>query len=383
VAAAWELFGGTMATFNTQLEARAAKVLAQRWALGLAVFTCLLASIYLFTGMYLSIIAAIRALNEGSARLAGGDFRTPVSVATSDELSEVAGRFNGMMGALGTLMTGLKGSAHEVLGAADRLAASAEQISRGTEAQSAAAQSTASAVEEVSASVRGVSDNVSETVTVSEAAAQSAVNGREVILAAAAETRSVADLVGVLTGDVTRLGSRADEIGLIVNTIQSIADQTNLLALNAAIEAARAGEAGRGFAVVADEVRKPAENTRRATEDTAGMISKVQIDVKSSIAQAETSRARVLKGVEMTESAVNSLDRIRASADITAERIRDIAEAAREQALASEDIARNVEQISQMSGDNGSAIGNVTQAAQRLRVLAGDVERSVAAFQVG
>ena len=382
VEAAWALVTGTRELFEEQLAVRAGEVRLQRWLLALSVLGCALGSIYLFVGMYLSVSDSVRGLKDGSARLAGGDFRTPVQLTARDELGEVSLHFNTMMRALGDLMVGLKDSAGGVLDAANGLAQSAEHLSQGSRAQASAAQATASAVDQVSASVRGVSDNVSETVQVSEAAAGSAAEGRTVILAAAAETRSVADLVGQLTTDVTRLGGRADEIGLIVNTIQGIADQTNLLALNAAIEAARAGEAGRGFAVVADEVRKLAENTRRSTEDIAGMISKVQADVKSSIAQAETSRAQVLKGVDMTESAVFSLDRIRESAESTAQRIRDIAHASREQAQASEEIAHNVEKISQMSDDNSTAIAGVTTAAQQLRTLAGDVEHSLAAFRV-
>ncbi len=383
VEAAWALVNGTLDVFQEQLTARAAAVTAQRWLLLISMLGCSLGSIYLFIGMYLSVAASVTSLKEGSARLAKGDFRTPVRVGAQDELGEVATHFNTMMRALGNLMMGLKTSASGVLDAANGLANSASQISQGSRVQSAAAQSTASAVDEVSASVRGVSDSVAETVLVSEAAAQSTLHGREVILAAAAETRSVADLVGKLTADVTRLGGRADEIGLIVNTIQGIADQTNLLALNAAIEAARAGEAGRGFAVVADEVRKLADNTRRATEAIAGMIGKVQGDVKLSIAQAESSRIRVLKGVEMTESAVLSLDHIRAGSDTTMQRIREIAAASREQAQATEDIARNVERISQMSEDNDHAIDGVSAAALRLKALADSVQQGVARFQVG
>ncbi len=382
VAAAWALVEGTQQTFLAQLEARKITVQGQRLVLATAVLGCLAASIYLFIGMYLSIAEALGALTSGSARLAKGDFRTPVRVISQDELGDVGEHFNAMSRSLGQLVTGIMASAESVLQAADRLAASAVTLADGSRVQASAAQSTASAVEEVSASIKNVAHNVHEAVDVSQAAASAAEDGRKVILAAAAETRTVADLVGQLATDVTRLGSRADEIGAIVHTIQRIADQTNLLALNAAIEAARAGETGRGFAVVADEVRKLAEGTRRATQDIGGMITKVQQDVKASIDQASASQDRVLKGVEMTESATVSLDRIREGSDTTVARIREIAEASEEQAQASDDIARNVEQISQMSEDNDHAIAGIRAAASALQGLAADVKRSVSAFQV-
>ncbi len=382
IAAAWDWVDASRQTFDAELAEREAAVTHQRLLLGLLAFGSALASIYLFAGMYVSIASAIRALHDGSTRLAGGDFRTPVRVDSADELGEVANSFNRMMSSLGALVTGIKRSATDVRRAADTLAATSRQIAEGSRAQATSAQATASAVEEVSASVKHVADNVVEAVNISEQAAHAAEHGRTVIASASAETRSVADLVGQLSVDVNRLGSRADEIGLIVNTIQGIADQTNLLALNAAIEAARAGEAGRGFAVVADEVRKLAENTRRSTEDIANMISKVQQDVKSSIAQAQASRERVLKGVEMTESATGSLDEIRKGSDATVRRIREISEASREQAIATEDIARNVERISQMSEDNDRAIEGISAAARQLQGFAADVERSVDAFRV-
>ena len=380
--AAWSLVDDTRSIFSEQLTARRGTVMAQLWMMGSFALACMLVTVYLFIGMYLSIAEALARLNAGTSKLAAGDFSSVVQLESKDELSRVADHFNDMTHALAALVHGVKESARDVLDAANGLTDSAEKISSSSRAQAAAAQSTASAVEEVSSSIRHVAENVQEAVRVSESAAGDADEGRTVILAAAAETRSVADLVAALASDVTRLGARAEDIGLIVNTIRGIADQTNLLALNAAIEAARAGEAGRGFAVVADEVRKLAENTRRSTQDIADMIGSVQHDVRSSIRQAESSRQQVLRGVEMTESATASLDRIRASSESTAMRIREISHASTEQATASQDIARHIEHIAVMSEDNDHALQGIGAAARRLKVLAESANQSVASFKV-
>jgi methyl-accepting chemotaxis protein len=181
---------------------------------------------------------------------------------------------------------------------------------------------------------------------------------------------------------VTSLGDRANEIGLIVSTIKDIADQTNLLALNAAIEAARAGESGRGFAVVADEVRKLAENTRRATDDIAGMIGKVQDGVDVSIKQTEASRVRMLDAVTVTESAAAELDQIKSSTHATLERIREISNASREQSIASQGIAQHIENIAQMAEKNEMSIVGISTSAQQLKSLSESLNTSVASFKL-
>lgn len=380
--AAWSLVDENRKVFEDRLAERGRKVRAQFWAMAVLAMGCVLASIYLFVGMYLSIAAAVSKLNDGTSRLAAGDFTTQVTLETRDELSMVAQRFNDMAGSLAHVVAGVKSSALQVLAASHGLSESAAQISQGSQVQAEAAQSTAAAVEEVSVSVSHVAENVSEAVAISEMAAESANLGRARILDAVKEIRSVADSVQEVAEGVTSLGARANEIGLIVNTIKDIADQTNLLALNAAIEAARAGETGRGFAVVADEVRKLAENTRKATDNIADMIGKVQQDVQVSIRQAVASRERVLHGVEITESAAGTLDQIKSGSESTLGRIREIEGASREQAAATQGIAQHIESIAQMAEENDQSINTVRSAAQQLKILAESLNNTVASFKL-
>jgi methyl-accepting chemotaxis protein len=380
--AAWTLLDENRQVFEERLVERGNEVRTQLWGMVALVLVSVLTSVYLFTGMYLSITNAVNQLNEGTSRLAKGDFTARTKLVARDELSQVAMRFNEMAASLSGLITGIKSSAHQVLVSSDELSRSAEQISKGSQEQVSAAQSTAAAVEEVSVSVSHVSDNVSEAVAISETAAKSANVGRVRILDAVEVIRSMADSLQKAAEDVTRLGDHANEIGLVVGTIKDLADQTNLLALNAAIEAARAGESGRGFAVVADEVRKLADNTRRATENIASMIGKVQDGVQTSIQQAIASRKSMLDAVKITESAAEALDQIESGTGTTLERIREISNASKEQATASEGIAQHIENIAQMAEKNEQSINVVAASAQQLKTLSESLNKSVASFRL-
>ncbi len=380
--AAWTLVDENRKVFEEILAERGNEVHTQLWVMTVLVLGGVLISIYLFIGMYLSIANAVTRLNDGTSRLAAGDFTARVSIEARDELSLVAQRFNEMAASLSSLITGVKFSAQQVLIASGELSRSAEQISQGSQEQVSAAQSTAAAVEEVSVSVSHVAENVSDAVSISETAAESANQGRLQILDAVKGIRSVADSVQKVAQGVTSLGDHANEIGLVVGTIQEIADQTNLLALNAAIEAARAGESGRGFAVVADEVRKLADNTRRATENIANMIGKVQEGVQVSIKQAVASRESMLDAVKITESAAGALDKIESGTGTTLERIREISNASKEQAIASQGIAQHIENIAQMAEKNELSIIGVTTSAQQLKMLSESLNKSVASFKL-
>ncbi len=382
IAAAWTLVDANREVFEKLLAERGHKVRIQFWSMAAVALASVLCSIYLFMGMYLSIASALTRLNDGTSRLAAGDFTARVNLDTRDELTSVARHFNDMATSLSHLITGVKSSAQQVLVASDELSGSAGQISKGSQEQVSAAQSTAAAVEQVSVSVSLVAENVTEAVKISETAAESTNAGRQRIFDAVAGIRSVADSVEKVVQGVTTLGSRANEIGLIVSTIKDIADQTNLLALNAAIEAARAGETGRGFAVVADEVRKLAENTRRATENIAAMIGKVQEGVQDAITQTVESQERMLDAVGITESAAATLDEINRGTETALERIREISNASNEQASASQDIARHIEEIAQMAERNELTVNEVTASSERLKMLSESLNRSVASFRL-
>jgi methyl-accepting chemotaxis protein len=198
---------------------------------------------------------------------------------------------------------------------------------------------------------------------------------------AAEQMLDTARSVGLSMELIERLSQRSKDISGIVKVIRDIAEQTNLLALNAAIEAARAGEQGRGFAVVADEVRKLAERTASSTSEISGMIESIQGEVGRAVDNLKSNNAQVAQGKSLAEDVAATLARINEGARLTMERINDISSAAAEQGTASNDIARNVERIAQMTEENSAAITQASTTARELEVLATRLHSDVAQFK--
>jgi methyl-accepting chemotaxis protein len=199
---------------------------------------------------------------------------------------------------------------------------------------------------------------------------------------ATSDLQEVAAQVGDASRRIEELEARSREIGGIANVIAEIADQTNLLALNAAIEAARAGEQGRGFAVVADEVRKLAERTAEATHQITAMIDGIQNDTTAVVASMQAVTPQVAKGVETAHGAAETLRQINAEAGATLENVREVAHSTSEQSIASDNIAANVESIARMTDEMAVSVGAANQTVQSLENLSVQLRESVARFHV-
>jgi methyl-accepting chemotaxis protein len=308
---------------------------------------------------------------------------TRVIRSSDDEFGEIAGAFDTFTEAARDILSRLASHSERLASAAEEMS-SAVSLSAGTAlTQSDRTQQVAIAMQEMSATVQQISENSEKAATASQSAAQSARRGGEVADETLSTMRSIAGSTMAVASRIAGLGKSSEEIGKIIAVIDGIADQTNLLALNAAIEAARAGEQGRGFAVVADEVRKLAELTTKATKEIADMIESIQADTKSAVQAMEEGSRDVQIGVEKTTASGAALAQIIKMSEEVGGMISEIATAAIEQSSASEEINANVSQISSSTQESSATAAQMARASQDLSTLAFDLQVMVSNFNLG
>ncbi len=263
-----------------------------------------------------------------------------------------------------------------VTSASEELSAQIEQSSRGAEEQASRVGETATAMEEMNATVLEVAKNASQAADTSDKAKHKAEEGSGVVRQVVIGINDVQKQALQLKEDMTILGQQAQGIGQIMNVISDIADQTNLLALNAAIEAARAGEAGRGFAVVADEVRKLAEKTMTATKEVGDAINGIQNGTQKNIGNVDQAVRMIDDATGLASKSGESLNEIVTLVDLTTDQVRSIATASEQQSAASEEINRSIEDVSRISSEtsdamrqSAQAVGDLANQAQVLKTL--------------
>jgi methyl-accepting chemotaxis protein len=311
-----------------------------------------------------------------------GDLTVQVVAQSNDEVGNICTAFNSFVRKLHAVVAQATSTAEQVASASEEIAAAAGQAVAGADNQQQHATQAATAMQEMTASVQQVADHSNNAAGQARSAAQAAKNGGQVVEASLTSMRSIADSVSDTAAKITDLGKRSNQIGKIVNVIDDIADQTNLLALNAAIEAARAGEQGRGFAVVADEVRKLAERTTKATKEIAEMITAMQEETKRAIDTMQTGTAQVEHGVEQTSQAGVSLQEIIGAAEKVGDMIAQIATAATEQAATAQEVSSNVEQIANITNESSSGAQQSARACQELSGLALELQKLVGQFRL-
>ncbi len=311
-----------------------------------------------------------------------GDLTKRMPVSGKDEVNELAGYMNHFIERLQGMIGKVAHVTDKVAAASVELSATSEQMAKGAEGLTSRTTQTAAAVEEMNATVGEVAQNSGKAASIAQEAVTTAKIGRDVVRETISGMQQISDAVSQSATIIATLGKSSDQIGEIVRVIEDIADQTNLLALNAAIEAARAGEQGRGFAVVADEVRKLAERTTKATREIGDMIRQIQQDTKGAVASMDEGTQKVTSGVDLVNKTGEALATIAERVTQTADMIRLIAVAAEQQSVATQQISGDLENVARVSKESAGGAGESAKASSDLSVLATELQTIVGGFKI-
>lgn len=338
--------------------------------------------VYVFSGIYSAMRRTIKDVLIATQLIAQGDLSVRVQVRGKDEMADVGNGLNHMVQAFGSSLAQVERSSQSVSDAAERIGVSIDRAKRAMSAQQSETEQVATAINEMTTSVADVAQNTEGAAHAAEHASRSSNTG----LAKMQETRvtieALADEVERSAQKVSALAQHSHQIGGVIEVIRNIADQTNLLALNAAIEAARAGEQGRGFAVVADEVRTLASRTQNSTEEIRRIIQELQLATGDAVEQMKAGKLRAQECIESADQASTSLDAINDGVEQIVGMNTQIASAAVQQHAVSEDINRNVTEIRNGSVALMVGIEDNAVTAGELTLLAGELNTIVSRFKL-
>lgn len=346
---------------------------------GIAVLTSIILSRWIIS----SISSPIKELNTMAEGFGAGDFSIRLDESRKDEFGTLAGHFNQATRKLNEITTHLLETIKGLATSSGGLSVTAEQLFSVAKAQVEQTEQSAAAISEISQTIINVSQNASDSSDASKEALKKASNGKDIVDKTVTRMNEIADSVRESATTITKLSESSEKIGAIVNMINDIAEQTNLLALNAAIEAARAGEQGRGFAVVADEVRKLAERTSQATGDIASLINEIHSDTERSVIVMNNGKAKVEQGVQFAAEASRSLQEIVSSSQRGVDLAHMIAAATVQQSSASEHVAQNMDSIKMTTGEMENSISIVKKESEGLAKTASELSDMASWFKAG
>ncbi|MRD73138.1 methyl-accepting chemotaxis protein [Rhodocyclus tenuis] len=336
-------------------------------------------------GLAWSIIRSITVpLGEAlkSAHLiAQGDLSQPVPTGAKAELGQLLKAMSEMQVALKDVVGAIKRDANQLAETADRLADSSSEVAKASGMQSEASSAIAASVEEMTVSINHISARTTDTRDLTQQVGDLSESGMRTTEKTTEGVRTIASSVNQASTQIDALSKKIDQVAGTVGVINDIAEQTNLLALNAAIEAARAGEQGRGFAVVADEVRKLAERTTQSTQEIRTVIDEILAAASVSVRSMGQSVEQVATGVSLSEASGSAISQIKHKEGEVLAAVSEIAEALSEQSQASTDIAKQVERIAQATEENSAAITATAESSQNLNELGRSLMQTVSRFK--
>ncbi len=364
------------------LEQREEQLTGKMITLSLVVSVFTLLALYLFAGFYNSFNTAILSIEETSAKLAKGDLTSRLQLDNKDEFADVAESFNSMAGQFSDVVRELERSIEQLASGAEELSMTSIQTNQGVKRQQEEVEQVATAMTEMAATVQEVARSASSTAMATKNAHQQTKNGDTIVNSSVSAITALSEEIGVATEVVRQLEADGESIGSVLDVIKSIAEQTNLLALNAAIEAARAGEQGRGFAVVADEVRTLASRTQDSTTEIESMIERLQKGTRKAVGVMNESKERTQTTIQETQKESEFLENISSAVTEIDDMCTQIASASEEQSVVADSISRSIEHINGVTIDAAQGSQQVTESSEILAHLASDLQALISRFKV-
>lgn len=382
IKANYKLYDTLVPALDTLFNKRNSHLSRTRNTLLILIILSMVLVTYLFLGFYFSVINAIKTLDSGVNNIAAGDLTVNVASGTTDELSDIADALNNMVIHLHGTMTRLGDHSSVLASASTELSATTENSKSGALDQQEKTEEIATAMREMTLTIQDIASNAETVASDANKADYEANTGGDVIRKTIVSIETLAAEVGNSASVIHELVKHSDNIGSVLDVIRSIAEQTNLLALNAAIEAARAGEHGRGFAVVADEVRTLAGRTQESTAQIQEMVESLQGHTKQAVDVMETNKKHAEKMAGQAANASASIDKIVGTVVHIMDMTTQVASASEQQSMVAKEIDSNVVLVTDASHSSVAASEQVAVASEELARMATELQGEVAHFKI-